>query len=237
MDADMLQRRRFLGTACGTMGLLAMAGQAAGLSAAEATGRSVPADLQAARDRLMAELEAHRSIDVPRCDGEFLHLMVHVTAARHVLEVGTFRGYSGIWLGLGLEQTGGKLVTIDISPDRVKEARGNFTRRDWPTASRSWRAMPTRSPRPSRDRWTWSSSMRKKATKWIISKPSSRNCGLAASSCCTMRSRRSKPCSRIWTWSPSTPSCCMWCSASRCTTASRSASANATGHKLRRTCD
>ena len=128
MDADMLQRRRFLGTACGTMGLLAMAGQAAGLSAAEATGRSVPADLQAARDRLMAELEAHRSIDVPRCDGEFLHLMVHVTAAKHVLEVGTFRGYSGIWLGLGLEQTGGKLVTIDISPDRVKEARGNFTR-------------------------------------------------------------------------------------------------------------
>jgi predicted O-methyltransferase YrrM len=128
MDADMLQRRRFLGTACGTMGLLAMAGQAAGLSAAEATGRSVPADLQAARDRLMAELEAHRSIDVPRCDGEFLHLMVHVTAAKHVLEVGTFRGYSGIWLGLGLEQTGGKLVTIDISPDRVKEARGNFIR-------------------------------------------------------------------------------------------------------------
>ncbi len=128
MDADMLQRRRFLGTACGTMGLLAMAGQAAGLSAAEATGRSVPADIQAARDLLMAELEAHRSIDVPRCDGEFLHLMVHVTAAKHVLEVGTFRGYSGIWLGLGLEQTGGKLVTIDISPDRVKEARGNFTR-------------------------------------------------------------------------------------------------------------
>lgn len=128
MDADMLQRRRFLGTACGTMGLLAMAGQTAGLSAAEATGRSVPADLQAARDRLMAELEAHRSIDVPRCDGEFLHLMVHVTAAKHVLEVGTFRGYSGIWLGVGLEQTGGKLVTIDISPDRVKEARGNFTR-------------------------------------------------------------------------------------------------------------
>jgi len=43
-----------------------------------------------------------------------------------VLEIGTFRGYSGIWIALGLEQTGGRLTTIDIDPERVKESRGNF---------------------------------------------------------------------------------------------------------------
>jgi len=91
-----------------------------------AEGREVPADLQAARDKLMAQMEENPGIAVPRVDGEFLRLMVHATAARKVLEVGTYRGYSGIWLGLGLEQTGGRLITIDIDPGRVKESRGNF---------------------------------------------------------------------------------------------------------------
>jgi predicted O-methyltransferase YrrM len=127
MRVDVVQRRKFLGSAGGALGLLAMAGRPAVLSAAEAAaGKKVPAELQAAREKLMAEMEARRGIGVPRVDGEFLHLMVHVTAAKNVLEVGTFRGYSGIWLGLGLEQTGGKLTTIEIDPERVNEAKGNF---------------------------------------------------------------------------------------------------------------
>ena len=118
--------RAFLGSACGTLGLLATAG---GTAAAEATaGRKVPADLQAARDKLRAEMETRLGIAVPHVDGEFLRLMVHATAAQKVLEVGTYRGYSGIWLGLGLEQTGGRLITIDIDPARVRESRGNFQR-------------------------------------------------------------------------------------------------------------
>ena len=101
-----------------TLGLLAMAGDTA---AAEATaGRKVPADLQAARDKLRAEMETRLGIAVPHVDGEFLRLMVHATAAQKVLEVGTYRGYSGIWLGLGLEQTGGRLITIDIDPGAVR---------------------------------------------------------------------------------------------------------------------
>jgi predicted O-methyltransferase YrrM len=100
---------------------LAIAGDTAAVE-----GREVPVDLQAARDKLMAQMEENPGIAVPHVDGEFLRLMVHVTAARKVLEVGTYRGYSGIWLGLGLEQTGGRLITIDIDPGRVKESRGNF---------------------------------------------------------------------------------------------------------------
>ena len=71
-------------------------------------------------------MEANLGIAVPRVDGDFLYLQVHATNAKQVLEVGTFRGYSGIRMGLGLEQTGGRLTTIDIDPDRVREARGNF---------------------------------------------------------------------------------------------------------------
>jgi caffeoyl-CoA O-methyltransferase len=127
MQGDTMRRRAFLGSAGGTLGLLGLAGGSVGLQAAEApAGKIVPAELKAARDKLMAEMEANRGIGVPRCDGEFLNLIVHVTAAQKVLEVGSYRGYSGIWIGLGLEQTGGRLTTIDIDPDKVKESRGNF---------------------------------------------------------------------------------------------------------------
>lgn len=124
-----LPRRSFLGSACGTLGLLAMAGASTPSPAAElAPIRKVPARLQADREKLLAELEANRGIGVPRVDGEFLHMLVHVANAQKVLEVGTYRGYSGIWMGLALEQTGGTLTTLEIDPERVREAKGNFTR-------------------------------------------------------------------------------------------------------------
>ena len=127
MSVEAVQRRTFLGSAWGAMGLVTMAAGPTVLTAAEAAvGKMVPADLRAAREKLLADMEANRGIGVPRPDGEFLHLMVHLTAARNALEVGTYRGYSGIWLGLALEQTGGRLTTIDIDPERVKESKGNF---------------------------------------------------------------------------------------------------------------
>jgi caffeoyl-CoA O-methyltransferase len=125
-------RRAFLESAGGALGLLATsggwptAGEARAAGAAPAV--SVPAELAADRERLLAEMEARPGIGVPRCDGDFLNLIVHVTAAKHVLEVGTYRGYSGIRMGLGLEQTGGRLTTLEIDPERIKEASGNFRR-------------------------------------------------------------------------------------------------------------
>ncbi len=127
MQVNAVERRAFLSSAGGTLSLLATAGGPTVLCGAESTAvKNVPAELRAARERLLADMEAHRGIGVPRVDGDFLNLLVHVTAAKNVLEVGTYRGYSGIRIGLGLEQTGGRLTTIEIDPERVKEARGNF---------------------------------------------------------------------------------------------------------------
>lgn len=121
MRVDAFERRAFFGSACGALGLLAMGG-------ATVEAREVPAELNRARQQLLAEMEANRGIGVPPEDGDFLHLLVHATAAKSVLEMGTYRGYSGIRMGIGLEQTGGKLTTIDISPERAREARGNFAK-------------------------------------------------------------------------------------------------------------
>src|SRR5512139_2958026 len=48
------------------------------------------------------ETKGHQYWSVPRKDGEFLHLLVKVTRARNVLELGTSHGFSAIWMGLGL---------------------------------------------------------------------------------------------------------------------------------------
>lgn len=61
-------------------------------------------------------------------DGRFLRVLVGATNARQVLEIGAASGYSAIWIGMGLRQTGGKLVTIEYDPVRAKEAAANVSR-------------------------------------------------------------------------------------------------------------
>ena len=61
-------------------------------------------------------------------DGRFLRVLVGATNARQVLEIGAASGYSAIWIGMGLRQTGGKLTTIEFDPVRAKEAAANVQR-------------------------------------------------------------------------------------------------------------
>ena len=61
-------------------------------------------------------------------DGRFLRVLVGARGARRVLEIGAARGYSAIWMGLALRDTGGELVTIEFDPARAAEARTNIER-------------------------------------------------------------------------------------------------------------
>ena len=61
-------------------------------------------------------------------DGRFLRVLVGATNARNVLEIGSASGYSAIWIGMGLRQTGGKLTTIEFDPVRAREAAANVQR-------------------------------------------------------------------------------------------------------------
>ena len=60
-------------------------------------------------------------------DGRFLRLMVATRGARSILEIGGASGYSGIWLGLGARESGGKVVSIEYDPQRATEAAANVT--------------------------------------------------------------------------------------------------------------
>jgi len=77
--------------------------------------------------RLLAGIQAadQGQLAVSEDDGRFLRLLVGATNAKSVLEIGAASGYSAIWIGMGLRQTGGRLVTIEYDPVRAKEAAAN----------------------------------------------------------------------------------------------------------------
>jgi predicted O-methyltransferase YrrM len=53
---------------------------------------------------------------------------VATSRTKRALELGGASGYSAIWIGLGLRQTGGRLVTIEYDPTRAKELSTNIRR-------------------------------------------------------------------------------------------------------------
>lgn len=58
-------------------------------------------------------------------DGKFLRVLVAAHGAKSILEIGAASGYSGIWLGLGARESGGRVVAIEYDAQRAKEAADN----------------------------------------------------------------------------------------------------------------
>lgn len=77
---------------------------------------------------VLARLDGQRAgmMNVPQRDGRILRVLAESTGARHVVELGTSNGYSGLWLALALSATGGRLTTFEIDPGRAEMARENF---------------------------------------------------------------------------------------------------------------
>jgi caffeoyl-CoA O-methyltransferase len=66
--------------------------------------------------------------NVPAIDGKMLRVLTESTNAKHVLEIGTSTGISGLWFLMALQNTGGRLTTLEIDPRRATLARSHFKR-------------------------------------------------------------------------------------------------------------
>jgi predicted O-methyltransferase YrrM len=80
------------------------------------------------RDRILARMEeeAHRE-GIPIVDpheGQLLYVLIRISGAKRILELGAATGYSGIWLLRGTE--GGTLTTYEMDGERARRARENF---------------------------------------------------------------------------------------------------------------
>jgi predicted O-methyltransferase YrrM len=90
------------------------------------TADSLPPEI----DRLLKQIRAadKGQLAVSEEDGRFLRVLVASTGAKSVLEIGAASGYSAIWMGMGLRETGGTLVTIEFDAARAKDAAANVRR-------------------------------------------------------------------------------------------------------------
>jgi predicted O-methyltransferase YrrM len=81
-------------------------------------------------DALTRALDANQasglpSIDVPPLLGKFLDVMIRISGARRVLEIGTLGGYSTIWMARALPPDG-RLITLELESKHAEIARANL---------------------------------------------------------------------------------------------------------------
>ena len=109
-------------------------------STAAAAGRSEDTSIRSAADvatlpaltpelsQLMKRIRAadQGQLAVSEEDGRFLRLLVVLTKSQKAIEIGGASGYSAIWIGLGMRETGGKLTTIEYDPVRAQELKANI---------------------------------------------------------------------------------------------------------------
>jgi len=75
-------------------------------------------------NKLLREIKAADTdlLAVSEEDGRFLRVLAASSGAKHALEIGGAFGYSAIWMGLALRETGGRLTTIEYDAARAKLA-------------------------------------------------------------------------------------------------------------------
>jgi caffeoyl-CoA O-methyltransferase len=76
--------------------------------------------------RIRAEGEARRpGMQVSSVEGKLLYVLAKMVGARHILEIGSFVGYSGLWLARALPEDG-HLHTLESDPTHAAVARAFF---------------------------------------------------------------------------------------------------------------
>ena len=87
-----------------------------GLERAGAANNAVETD----RSRKMLNLEPGTA--------RLVAILARATSATRVLEIGTSNGYSTIWLGWAVAPAGGRVISIEKSPEKHAMARENLAR-------------------------------------------------------------------------------------------------------------
>lgn len=92
---------------------------------------SAPLPATAGEKKILSEINhvasAHQTyLSVPQRDGRALRVLAEAADAKQVVEIGTSTGFSGLWLCLALQRTGGHLTTFEINHQRAMEARQHF---------------------------------------------------------------------------------------------------------------
>jgi predicted O-methyltransferase YrrM len=100
------------------------------LTASATLPQPAGAPRQAGVDAVLKDIRARDTgqLAVSEEDGRFLRMLAAASRTQRVLEIGAASGYSAIWIGLALRETGGRMVTIEYDATRAREAAANVKR-------------------------------------------------------------------------------------------------------------
>ena len=73
-----------------------------------------------------ASSRQHKMLNITRETGEFLQWQVRALKSRRILEIGTSKGYSTIWLALAAQGLKSRVTTLDILAHKQEMARANL---------------------------------------------------------------------------------------------------------------
>jgi predicted O-methyltransferase YrrM len=94
--------------------------------------KNPPLAKNAAEKKILTVLENIKSgpwmANVVTLHGRLLRILTEAVNAKKVVEIGTSNGYSALWICLGLQATGGRLITHEIDPATASLAQANFRR-------------------------------------------------------------------------------------------------------------
>ena len=83
------------------------------------------ADLRSLREETAAHPRAQMQISPEQ--GQFMALLVELVGARKVIEVGTFTGYSAMWMSKAMG-VNGRVVCLDVSEEFTSIARRHWAK-------------------------------------------------------------------------------------------------------------
>jgi predicted O-methyltransferase YrrM len=79
-----------------------------------------------ADERRLGLPASQRSRQVTRTTGQFLFALVAPQWDCEVLEIGGSRGYSTIWLAAGVRRFGGRVLSLESDPEKIRAWRQNI---------------------------------------------------------------------------------------------------------------
>ncbi len=67
-----------------------------------------------------------RMLAITKETGELLNMILRLTNAKRVLEIGMSVGYSTLWCAEAIRDVSGQIVTVEKNPAKIKRAKENF---------------------------------------------------------------------------------------------------------------
>ena len=107
------------------LAILGLAATMVLLGAAMAAGDKEGRMSHPERERFLAQFN-RTGLDTTPGDAMLLRILVEASGAKRGVEVGSYKGFGAMHMGIAFERTGGRLLTIEINAKTADECRENL---------------------------------------------------------------------------------------------------------------